>query len=124
VPYLAWEWTDTRRVRLTEHAQTLVVSGPASSLLQLGDLVTQAGELVVRSREVHRHGEAYLVGLTDVVTGGAGPLEFDVVGRDPLFHSRAQVRRPWPPLPRAPRPEAAQRLRRRWITPNRATPSA
>jgi hypothetical protein len=93
-PYRHWEWSEQRLIRMTEHAATLVVSAPAWSLLDLGDTVTEAGEQVANSRDIHRHGQAHLVGLAGVLSGGgSNPHEFDIVGSDPLFHKRERTRR-------------------------------
>jgi hypothetical protein len=98
-PYRQWEWTRQRLIRMTENAGTLILIAAAWSLLDLGDTVTQAGELVPGSRDIHRHGQAHLIGLAGVLAGsGSNPHEFDIVGNDPLFHKRerARQRRPRP----------------------------
>jgi hypothetical protein len=93
-PYRHWEWSKQRLIRMTEHAATLVVAAPAWSLLDLGDTVTDAGEQVASSRDIHRHGQAHLIGLTSVLSGGgSNPHEFDIVGSDRLFHKRERTRR-------------------------------
>ncbi|MER5261334.1 hypothetical protein ABTZ99_04515 [Actinosynnema sp. NPDC002837] len=84
------EWTGSHRITLAEHAATLVVSSTSRSLLRLGDLFTEAGELVAADREVHRHGHAHLTGLRRVF---AEPdVALDVYGRDPIFHKSRWAR--------------------------------
>ncbi|NUS63785.1 MAG: hypothetical protein HOQ46_09060, partial [Saccharothrix sp.] len=85
-----WEWTGPHRIALAEHASTLVVSGTGRSLLRLGDLFTEAGELVAAERDVHRHGHAHLTGLRRAFTDPA--VSLDVHGRDPIFHKRRWAR--------------------------------
>jgi hypothetical protein len=93
-PYRQWEWTGHRVIRMSEHAATLILTAPARSLLDLGDTVTEAGELIAGSRDIHRHGQAYLIGLTGMLSGGgSNSHEFDIVGDDPLFHKRERTRR-------------------------------
>jgi hypothetical protein len=79
-----WEWTGSHRITLAEHASTLVVSSTGRSLHRLGDLFTEAGELVAADREIHRHGHAHLTGLRTVFT--EPDVALDVYGRDPIFH--------------------------------------
>lgn len=93
-PYRQWEWTKQRLIRMAEHAGTLILTAPGWSLLDLGDTVTEAGELVAGSRDIHRHGQAHLVGLAGMLSGGgSNPHEFDIVGNDPLFHRRELLKR-------------------------------
>lgn len=88
-PYRQWVWTTRRQIAFAEHAATLVLTAPAPSLLELGDTVTAAGDLIAGSRDIHRHGQAHLVGLAPILRGGGDyPHEFDIVGHDPLFHKR------------------------------------
>jgi hypothetical protein len=86
----AWEWTGPHRITLAEHACTLVVSGTGRSLHRLGDVVTEAGELVAVERDVHRHGHAHLTGVRGVFT--EPDVSLDVYGRDPIFHQRRWAR--------------------------------
>ena len=73
-------------IALAEHASTLVVSSTGRSLHRLGDVLTEAGELVAADRDVHRHGHAHLTGLRTVFT--EPDVALDVYGRDPIFHRR------------------------------------
>jgi hypothetical protein len=75
---------------VAEHAATLFVTGTAKALFDLGDTLTEAGEEVAGSREIHRHGTAYLVGLRGFDPGHR--WEFDVIGVDPIFHKRRWAR--------------------------------
>lgn len=79
-----WEWTGPHRIALTEHAATLVVSSTGRSLHRLGDLFTEAGELLAAERDIHRHGHAHLTGMRRVFTDP--DVALDVYGRDPVFH--------------------------------------
>jgi hypothetical protein len=88
-PYRHWEWTGPDQIRMTEHAATLIVASTARALLDLGDTVTDAGDLVATSRQIHRHGLAHLIGVSDARDADGMELEFDLVGHDPLFHRRA-----------------------------------
>lgn len=81
-----WEWTGPHRIALAEHASTLVVSSTGRSLHRLGDVLTEAGELVAADRDVHRHGHAHLTGLRTVFT--EPDVALDVYGHDPIFHRR------------------------------------
>jgi hypothetical protein len=90
-----WQWPNHRRLKLSEQAATLMLIGPTQALFALGDLLTEAGEQIAVDRNVHRHGQAYLTGLTHLLRTVPGRLEFDIIGDDPLFHrSRwAKIRR-------------------------------
>ncbi|NUT48240.1 MAG: hypothetical protein HOV94_13165 [Saccharothrix sp.] len=79
-----WEWTGPHRLGLTEHAATLVVAGTGRSLHRLGDLLTEAGELLAADRDVHRHGHAHLTGMRRVFSDPE--VSLDVYGLDPIFH--------------------------------------
>ena len=66
--------------------QTLVVTGTERTLMNLGHLLTAAGQAAHRQREIRRDGAAYLVSLK----GTGRRWEFDVIGVDPTF-----LRRRW-----------------------------
>ncbi|WP_370941854.1 hypothetical protein AB5J62_22360 [Amycolatopsis sp. cg5] len=77
------------RISLTEHAGTLMISGPASALHQVGDVMTEAGELIASNRDIHQWGHAILSSLTWILRGDGGApqgTEFDIYGLDPIFH--------------------------------------
>ena len=89
-------------LRLTEHGETLVVAGSAAALFQAGDRLTDAGDLVATSRQVHKYGEGYLSMLGDLVAGterGSGNprerrIEWSVYAAEPIFHkARWRARR-------------------------------
>ncbi|MGM1058182.1 hypothetical protein [Saccharothrix sp. Mg75] len=79
-----WEWRGSNRLRLTDHAATLVVAGTARSLLRMGDTFTEAGEALASEPDVHRLGFAHLTGLRTVFADPDHRL--DVYGRDHIFH--------------------------------------
>jgi hypothetical protein len=87
-----WDRTGPHLIGLAEYAATLILTGSPRALLDLGDTVTGAGNLVAVSRDIHRHGQAHLVSLAGMFRGGASSgrgqsPEFDIVGDDPLFHT-------------------------------------
>ncbi|MCT9933697.1 hypothetical protein N5079_26125 [Planotetraspora sp. A-T 1434] len=91
-----WEWSHERLLCLTTYANTLVVAAPAWSLRHLAGMLTDAGELIASDRDIHRYGEAALTTLTYVIRDGGGVPggnEFDIYGRDPIFHKSHWERR-------------------------------
>lgn len=66
--------------------RTLVLTGTEHTLMNLGHLLTAAGEAARGQREIRRDGAAYLVSLQ----GTGRRWEFDVIGVDPMF-----LRRRW-----------------------------
>jgi hypothetical protein len=115
-------------LRLTEHAEALIVTGPAATLFQAGDRLTDAGHYVATSPRVHKYGEDLLTTLTNMIAdterGSGNPrerrFEWDVYVHEPIFHkARWQARPPAVPgdqpsscsKPRASRPRLS---RTRW----------
>jgi hypothetical protein len=89
--------SDGKRItplRLTEHAATLFVVGPAATLFRVGDRLTEAGDRVATSPRVHRHGEDILTTLSDLIADtkrGSGDqrerrFEWDVYVHESIFH--------------------------------------
>ncbi|MGO1053761.1 hypothetical protein [Crossiella sp. CA198] len=83
------DWTADRRLVLSEHAETLLITAPAWSLHQVGDVFSEAGEAVATHRDIHRDGFALLSSLTPLLRGGGGSpdqLEIDIYAQEPIFH--------------------------------------
>jgi hypothetical protein len=87
--------------------RTLVVTGTERTLMNLGHLLTAAGEAARGQREIRRDGAAYLVSLR----GTGRRWEFDVIGVDPTF-----LRRRWSVavptarrMPARPTPDTSRR---------------
>jgi hypothetical protein len=87
--------------------RTLVVTGTERTLMNLGHLLTAAGEAARGQREIRRDGAAYLVSLR----GNGRRWEIDVIGVDPMF-----LRRRWSVavptarrMPARPAPDTSRR---------------
>jgi hypothetical protein len=71
---------------INANRRTLVVTGTQRTLMNLGHLLTAAGEATRGQREIRRDGAAHLLSLR----GTGRWWEFDVLGVDPMF-----LRRRW-----------------------------
>ncbi|GAA3843287.1 hypothetical protein GCM10022243_07190 [Saccharothrix violaceirubra] len=93
---LSDEWDDSvrrewhPRPRWSEHADTMIFTGDAGGLHALARCVTEAGDLLADDRSIHRFGLSALLGLTGLF--GGDDHEFDVYGRDPIFHKSRWAR--------------------------------
>jgi hypothetical protein len=115
--------TGLRRDRLTvaEHADTVLLTGPAAALLLAGDHLTECGDLVAVDPGIHRFGGPVLL---DEFHGPDGELhpgqrrdstwKCGILAEDELFH-RARWQRDAREHPRA-RPHKRQLPRRRTPT--------
>ncbi|GAA2831563.1 hypothetical protein [Crossiella cryophila] len=94
------DFSADRRLALSEHAETLLITAPGQGLHQVGDLLSQAGEAVATHRDIHRNGFALLSSLTPVLRGGGGApdeLEIDIYAREPIFHKARWAASATPP---------------------------
>ncbi|WP_203827781.1 hypothetical protein [Actinoplanes palleronii] len=87
----ASEWERERHpLRATEHADTLLLSGSARALHEVGDELTWCGEQVALNSEIHRFGGPALLSQVNGPARRAGRRDaswhFMVLAEDHLFH--------------------------------------
>lgn len=94
-PLPDWEW-ERRRLRATEHADTLLLSGSAAALHDAGDELTWCGEQVAGNADIHRFGGPVAFSQFNGPDRRAGRRDgswhFMVLAEDSIFHRSRRLR--------------------------------